>query len=219
MRYAALATDGDGTLLDDGYFGRSVIAALKRWRADGRKLILVTGERYDQVCHFPHQKLFDRIIAENGAVLLSCNDGEPKLLADPPPAELLEALRAANIAPLRQGKVVIQTEFRNEAAIQKVLRERDFGWATTRNRKDLMLLPSGVTKATGLAVAADSLGLSLDQIAGVGDAENDGPLLHASGLGVAVENAVPRLKAKADRIMGRSYGSGVAELIDELLRT
>ena len=65
--YIALAIDGDGTLLRSGHMGRNTIAALKRWRKAGRKLLLATGENVKQVADFPHADLFDRIVAENGA--------------------------------------------------------------------------------------------------------------------------------------------------------
>ena len=49
---------------------------------------------------------------------------------------------------------------------------------------------------------------------GIGDAENDWPLLEHCGLGVAVENALDSLKVQADRVMTRPRGAGVQELIE-----
>lgn len=51
----------------------------------------------------------------------------------------------------------------------------------------------------------------------VGDADNDVPLLLAAGLGVAVANAEPDLKAVADVVTGGSSADGVVELVDLLL--
>src|SRR5439155_22747622 len=50
MHYLAIATDGDGTLMRGGRFGRRTVAALRRWRAAGRKLLLVTGETPKELC-------------------------------------------------------------------------------------------------------------------------------------------------------------------------
>ena len=41
------------------------------------------------------------------------------------------------------------------------------------NKGAVMVLPSGVNKATGLDAALDELGLSPHNVVGVGDAEND----------------------------------------------
>ena len=45
MRYLALATDYDGTLATDGQLSDEAIGAVKRLRASGRRVILVTGRR------------------------------------------------------------------------------------------------------------------------------------------------------------------------------
>lgn len=54
MRYLALATDYDGTLARDSRVDAATLAALERLRASGRRAILVTGLRLDdllEVCH------------------------------------------------------------------------------------------------------------------------------------------------------------------------
>jgi len=43
MRYLALACDYDGTLACDGRVSDVALTALQRFRASGRKVILVTG--------------------------------------------------------------------------------------------------------------------------------------------------------------------------------
>lgn len=80
----------------------------------------------------------------------------------------------------------------------------------------LMILPAGVNKATGLAAAQRRLGLSPEQIVGIGDAENDVRLVEACGLGVAVANAAPRLKLHSDAETEHGTGRGVSELIDRI---
>jgi hydroxymethylpyrimidine pyrophosphatase-like HAD family hydrolase len=80
-----------------------------------------------------------------------------------------------------------------------------------------MVLPAGVDKATGLAAALEELGLPARGVVGVGDAENDHPLLAACGFGVAVANALPALKERADRVTAGDHGEGVVELAEWLL--
>jgi hypothetical protein len=61
------------------------------------------------------------------------------------------------------------------------------------------------------------LGLSPHNVVGVGDAENDHALLRYCGRGVAVANAVPSLKQRADIVTAGCHGEGVIELIDRLI--
>lgn len=80
-----------------------------------------------------------------------------------------------------------------------------------------MLLPEGVNKDTGLSIALQQMNLSPDAVVGVGDGENDLPLLQLCGLSVSVANAVPSLKTHSDLIMSKNSGEGVVELIARLL--
>jgi len=70
MRYVALACDYDGTLAHDGTVDDETIVALECLRESGRKLLLVTGRELDELARvFPRLDLFDRVVAENGALL------------------------------------------------------------------------------------------------------------------------------------------------------
>src|SRR5258706_9230047 len=101
MRYFALATDYDGTLAHDGVVSPATITALEQLRATGRKLILVTGrELADLLRAFPRIDLFDRVVAENGALLYTPATREEQLLAEPPPAAFVAALQAQGVTPL-----------------------------------------------------------------------------------------------------------------------
>jgi hydroxymethylpyrimidine pyrophosphatase-like HAD family hydrolase len=217
MRYLALATDGDGTLMRAGHMARQTVAALMRWRASGRKLLLVTGERPQELCDFPHLQLFDRAVAENGALLVCCDTRKETKLAPAPPQRLLSALRQAGVTPLKVGRATIETTFAHDAVIRQLLDRLQVAWAVARNRQNLMIVPQGVTKATGLQAVLQDLGISPRRVVGVGDAENDIPLIGACGLSVAVGNAVPPLKRRAQLITAGRFGKGIVELVDRLL--
>jgi haloacid dehalogenase-like hydrolase/AAA domain-containing protein len=85
------------------------------------------------------------------------------------------------------------------------------------NKGAVMVLPTGVNKATGLTAALGELGLSPHNAVGVGDAENDHALLVTCECGVAVRNALPALRGKADLVTSAADGDGVAELIDRMV--
>jgi hydroxymethylpyrimidine pyrophosphatase-like HAD family hydrolase len=73
MYISCLATDYDGTLAHDGIVDDATAGALMAFRRSGRRLLLVTGrELPDLVRVFPRIDLFDRVVAENGALLFGC---------------------------------------------------------------------------------------------------------------------------------------------------
>ncbi|MFD5793161.1 HAD family hydrolase, partial [Streptomyces diastatochromogenes] len=69
------------------------------------------------------------------------------------------------------------------------------------------LQPCGITKATGLALAAEYLGIAADRALAFGDMPNDIPMFDWAARGVAMANAHPELKAVADEIT-TSIGGG-----------
>jgi hydroxymethylpyrimidine pyrophosphatase-like HAD family hydrolase len=85
------------------------------------------------------------------------------------------------------------------------------------NKGAVMILPTGLNKATGLREGLSRMGLSTRYTIGVGDAENDHAFLRICGCGVAVANALPALKSRADFVTARPHGEGITELIDQLL--
>lgn len=71
------------------------------------------------------------------------------------------------------------------------------------------------SKLHGIAIVMEKLGIQKDEIIGVGDSYNDFPLMMASGLKVAMGNAVPELKEIADIIAPTVTDDGVAWVIGE----
>jgi hydroxymethylpyrimidine pyrophosphatase-like HAD family hydrolase len=217
MRYFALATDYDGTLATDGRVDAATMDALRRLKSSGRRVVLVTGRRLDDLQHvFPEHAIFDRIVAENGAVLYDPTDKSVRDLEDPPPPELARALRARGV-PLDVGHVILATWQPHEGVVLDTIREMGLELHLEFNKGAVMVMPAGVTKRTGLDAALLDLQLSSHNVVGVGDAENDHAFLTACECGVAVQNALPSLKDRADWITDESRGKGVMQLIDRLL--
>ncbi|HTZ95608.1 MAG TPA: HAD family hydrolase [Terriglobales bacterium] len=217
MRFLLLATDYDGTLASEGHVQQKSIAAVERLRASGRKLILVTGRHMpDLATVFSRFDLFERVVVENGGLLYSPTTREEKLLCDAPNPDFLALLRERNI-PFVPGRAVVASWHPHEEAVFEAIRDLGLDLQVTFNKRSIMVLPSGVNKATGLAAALQELGLSAHNVVAVGDAENDHPFLRAAGCGVAVANALPALKEHADVVLDRPEGDGVIELIDELI--
>ena len=219
MRYHVLACDYDGTIAHDGRVDDETVAALGRLRNTGRRLILVTGrELQDVLAICPHVALFDRVVAENGAVVYCPATREEKLLAEPPPEPFVRALRERGVSPIAVGRVIVATWKPHETTVLEVIRDLGLELHVTFNKDAVMVLPAGVSKATGLAEALRELGLSPHNVVGVGDAENDHAFLRLCECRIAVANAVPMLKEAADLVTRRDEGAGVRELIERLTR-
>ncbi len=218
MRFLALATDYDGTLANHSV-ERSTIAALHSLRASGRKLILITGRQLPDLRQvFPDGALFDRVVAENGAVLFRPAAGEEVALCGPPDARLVDALRARGV-PFSTGRAIIATGTAQHTAVAREIHRLDLAAQVhiVLNKDSLMVLPSGVDKATGLAAALNDLQIKPESVVGIGDAENDAVFLAACGCAAAVANALPQIKANADLVTVCAHGAGVTEVARQLL--
>lgn len=218
MRYHALACDYDGTLATHGTVDEPTLEALDRFRSSGRKLILVTGRELDDLGRvFPHLDYFDRIVAENGALLYRPATGEELLLAEPPPEEFIAGLRERCVSPLSVGRVIVATWEPFHTTARDLIRTLDLELQVVFNKGAVMVLPFGVDKAAGLKSALAEIGLSVHQSVGIGDAENDEIMLSACRCSAAVANALQRTKEFADIVTEQSHGAGVAELIDRII--
>jgi hydroxymethylpyrimidine pyrophosphatase-like HAD family hydrolase len=220
VRYLALATDYDGTLATSGIVDQETVEALRRLAATGRKLILVTGRQLGDLHHaFPTARLFDAIVAENGALLYRPASGQTRVLAQPPPPRFVEELERRSIGPIWIGQVVVATLQPNETAVMEVAREFGLDLQVILNKGSVMILPNSVDKASGLRAALDDLALDAQNVIAIGDAENDQAFLAMCGRGVAVANALQGLKATADQVTIGDAGAGVREVIESLLAT
>lgn len=220
MQYIVLATDYDGTIAHDGVVDDDTIAALTRLRASSRRLILVTGrELPDLERVMPRVDLFERVVAENGALLYRPQSREERVLADPPPPRFAERLRELRLSPLSVGRVIVATWHPNEDVVLQAIRELGLELQIVFNKGAVMVLPAGVNKESGLAAALEELEISPLNCVGIGDAENDNAMLEFCGAKVAVANAIDAIKETALLVTRGARGAGVSELIEGLLAT
>jgi len=218
VKYRALACDYDGTLAHDGVITATTVLALDRFRRSGRHLFMVTGRELPelkQVC--PVLDRFEWVVAENGALLHRPADDSTKLLCEPASAVLVGILRRSNVQPLSVGQAIIATVEPNEVIVIEAIKDLGLELQIIFNKGSVMVLPTGVNKATGLTALNKAAGVSCEEVVGVGDAENDHAFLECCGVGVAVANALPMLKQRADFVTKGARGDGVAELINMML--
>jgi hydroxymethylpyrimidine pyrophosphatase-like HAD family hydrolase len=217
MRYQALATDYDGTIAHHGVVDGATLDALLRARDAGLRLVMVTGrELSDLFTAFPEAARFDRIVAENGAVLYDPAADVLDVLAPSPPPSLVARLTALDI-PFSVGRSIVATVEPHDAAVESAIRDLRLDWHIIYNKGSVMALPAEVSKATGLQPALAALGVAPERTISVGDAENDEEFLRSCGLAVAVGNALPSIKTLAHLVTSGTHGAGVAELIGLVL--
>jgi HAD superfamily hydrolase (TIGR01484 family) len=220
MRYHALACDYDGTIAWDGRVNDRTIEALEEVRKSGRKLILVTGRELDDLMLvFPRLDLFDRVVAENGALIYRPATREERLLAERPPDEFSRELIRRGAERVSVGRVIVATWVPYETTAVELIRELGLELEIIFNKGAVMILPSGVNKATGLNAALLELGLSPHNVVGVGDAENDHAFMGLCECSVAVANALETLKKRVDWVTMEGHGEGTTELIQALIAT
>lgn len=209
----AVATDLDGTLTHDGTIDSATLAALATARSRGVTLILVTGRIGSHLDEdFPGlREVFDAVVLENGAVLTL--EGEQRLLGSPVDPELVAALHRRHIE-CRVGRVILDVSTDDAATVGDLIGELGLDAQIVRNRGRSMVVPAGLTKGTGLRRAVRELGLSHHNVLAVGDAENDLALLQAAEVGVAVANAVPSLRHRADVVLDQEDGAGLHALLE-----
>jgi 5-amino-6-(5-phospho-D-ribitylamino)uracil phosphatase len=75
--------------------------------------------------------------------------------------------------------------------------------------------PKGVSKAVGLQVVCDYLGIEAGQVVTMGDGMNDVEMLRWAGLGIAMGNAQNVVKESADFVTSRFDENGVAAAIQK----
>jgi hydroxymethylpyrimidine pyrophosphatase-like HAD family hydrolase len=222
MRYVVLAAGFDGTLARDGHCDERCVEALRQLSATGRKLILVTGRELRRLLEvFPEARLFDYIVAENGAVLHRTATRRSEILGQAPPEILLQELRRRHISPLSVGSSIISTTTRHLDAVSEALRKvkLHMDYELVQNDDSLLILPPGIDKASGMNEALRELGVSRHNLVAIGNAENDLPMLAWAEHAVVVSNAADSIKQAANRVTAGAYCEGFLELARDLMAT
>lgn len=219
MNYLAAAFDYDGTLASDGRVFESTIKALQKVKDSGRKLLMVTGRELDDLFRvFPEYEMFDLLVVENGALLYNPATKQERKLAEDASQDLIEELKRRKVHPVNHGRCIVSTWTPSQQDAIEAIQKLGLELQIIFNKKSLMILPSGCNKGTGLNEAIAELGLSAHNVVGAGDAENDHAFLSLCQVSVAVANALPALKDRADIITSGDHGAGVEEMIEMLIK-
>lgn len=174
---------------------------------------------------------FSRIFDEEGAQLVAFDQENLVLVSQHAPNELV--LKDSEIlgTPITRftGDEFLAYEGFNkamvlgEAVILDSLRDRlpssllDF-YSPVRSQPIIAeFLVKGVSKASGLKALAERLGIDAEHVMAIGDQLNDLEMLEWAGLGVAMGNAVARIKEVSDVVTSSNDEAGVAQAIQNYI--
>jgi HAD superfamily hydrolase (TIGR01484 family) len=212
-----IACDFDGTGAVNGQPAPELYAVLAEARARGILTLLATGRVLEEVQRLCENAPFDVIVAENGAIVCFSGVGHIIQLGSLPPERFLDELRATGI-PFHTGAVIVATRQQYASQLLHLIRRFGLDAQLIYNRNDVMLLPSGIDKATGIRRALDTMGRSERNMVAFGDAENDIPMLMTAAVGVAARDSIPAVLALADDRVPQPGGAGVALYIRRILK-
>jgi hydroxymethylpyrimidine pyrophosphatase-like HAD family hydrolase len=81
----------------------------------------------------------------------------------------------------------------------------------------LEILQAGVSKWQALQQLAAQQDIAPDEIIAVGDDHNDLDMIRYAGLGIAMGNAVPEVKAAADAVTGSNAEDGLVQALEHFI--
>ncbi|MHB8351575.1 MAG: HAD family hydrolase [Thermoplasmata archaeon] len=209
----ALAVDLDRTLLPpSGKLPSSASSILQEARAMGLRVILASGREYDRLMPWAHAlRHVDAVVAENGAVIES-PIGAPRTILGRRASTMARRCLAAHPEIIAEcGDVVISVQAADGPGLAPLLAGLPVHLVENVDR--WMVLPLGLSKASGVRRALSALGEGRRSYAAIGDAKNDLEMLRGATLSGAVGNAEPEVAAIADYHCRGSCADGVAEFI------
>ena len=214
----ALVLDIDGTITHrDRKIDCGAIEAIRRIRIP---VVLATG---NTACFATTTArligISGMVIAENGGVVKVGYDEKEHIIGDIKPC-----IRAFELLKKHFDLEKLDPSYRRtEIAVR---RNFDLDKAKAMlSGTDVDIVDSGfalhiksrkVNKGVGLKKLAELVYWSTEDIAVIGDSENDVEMFEVAGLGIAVGNADAKLKEVADFVTKKEYGAGVVEAIEFL---
>lgn len=214
-RPRVVASDLDRTLTGpDLRLDAAAVERIDALRRAGVRVVIATGRRLDELVAMGLDARVDALVAENGAILHAGGATETThadfpLLARDALGRLADAFTWG--AVLGSGPRHLATD------ASERLERAGLPHALEYNADEVMLLPHGVNKATGLARCLARLGVAADECWAIGDGENDASMLRMVARGAAPANAAPAARAAAHVQLANAYSAGFIELTAPLI--
>jgi hydroxymethylpyrimidine pyrophosphatase-like HAD family hydrolase len=219
VKLSVLALDYDGTIARGDVLDPAVRDAIALARTQGIVVLLVTGRILDELRRVAGDLHFvDGVVAENGAVIHFPDSERTSALAPVVPQGFIDELRRRGV-PISSGLCLVDADATEAPRLLAVIRALELPLVLIFNRGRVMAAPQGISKATGLNVALETLRLSPRNAVAIGDAENDHELLRLAEVGVAVAWGSKALQSVADITLAGTGPSAVADYVRQLAGT
>ena len=241
MKYQILVLDLDGTLTNSRKeITPPTLKALIEIQEAGKKVVLASGRPTYGVVPLARQLHLERygsyILSFNGARITDCRTGQViygQLLSGFTPTKYSELESRINHLPIVQidnfcekvstfpnNKFLLTGEPDSIAAAKEEMSAHFHGYIDVYCSDPFFLeiVPKNVDKAASLLKLLTSIGLTADEMICCGDGYNDLTMIETAGLGVAMENAQPLVREKADFITKSNDDDGVLYVIDQFMR-
>ncbi len=246
-KFKAIITDLDRTLLrTDKSLSEYTISVLKECKARGIKVIAATARPERSIADYEEAIGFDAVTVMNGAKVMVGDQvmtyGIPDGLAEDMLAKVCERkeflfsvetgeiLYAAEHIPefeytlhkefpkLPEGETVYKILVSGDGAAEFVKENllEDLH-CTVANGYLVQIMSKYAKKRNGVQVMLDAFGITPEEAVYFGDDYDDAESMQFCGLGVAVDNAIPEVKAVADDIAENNDADGVAKWIEKHL--
>ena len=240
----AIITDLDRTLLrTDKSLSTYTVSVLKECKARGIKVMAATARPERTITDFNAAIGFDAVTVMNGAKVMVGDNvltyGIPDGLAEEMLAkvcgrkEFLFSVETGEILYARdhipEFEYTLHTEFpklpagetaykilvSGEGAAEFIKENLSEGLhCTVANGYLVQIMSQDAKKKNGVRVMLDAFGISPEEAVYFGDDFDDAESMRLCGLGVAVDNAIPEVKAVADEIAESNDADGVAKWIE-----
>jgi HAD superfamily hydrolase (TIGR01484 family) len=153
--------------------------------------------------------VWDFLKTNNYQFKYSDGSSQKQLLQETMPSKVLDFIVLA-LTPNQADNLITKLSHISTLALHKVS-----SWI--EGELAVKISHATATKLHGIVTVSEMIGVKREEIIGVGDSYNDFPLLMASGLKVAMGNAVPDLKAIADYIAPSVEEDGVVDIIEKFV--
>ncbi len=214
----AIAVDVDGTLTDQSRrVSCAAVEALRRQVDRGITVMLVTGNVLPIAYGLRHYLGFNGpIIAENGGIVSHGDDIQFLSTKEEPQKAFDQLSRNMKVERIfsdrwRETEIAIKPIYDIEK-VRKFVRGFDVkvvptGWAHHIMHKD-------TDKSVGLAyVCKNWLRIDLDDVAAIGDSDNDVNMIFSAGYGITLSNGSQKCKERADFVASKPHGEGIVEAL------
>ncbi len=221
-----IAIDIDGTITyKDRRLDVAAVDAIRKAESAGLPVALATG---NALCFAGAVSILlgtsGPIIAEDGGVILDKTNKRRHVLGSTEEADRgLDALRKEFdieetwTSRMRLAGRTLERTITAEQAME-VFQEEGLNLVAVDSGFAIHIRNPDVNKGGALREVASLLGISMEEIAAIGDAPNDVEMLEAAGLGFAPANSHESVKRANVRVTKGAHGEGVRGAIDEVLR-